>query len=70
MPDYGIKRNSEGYKDPTAYAALTKICREEYEQSRRVAELISVLKFIIDKSGFELSARIALRDKKTGKEYR
>lgn len=21
MPDYGIKRNSEGYKDPTAYTA-------------------------------------------------
>ena len=70
MPDYGIKRNSEGYNDPTAYAALLKISREEYAQRRRVAELIDVLKYIIDKSGFELAARIELRDKNTGKEFR
>lgn len=70
MPDYGIRRNSEGYRDPTAYAALSKICQEEYEQNRRVAELVNVLKYIIDKSGFELAARIELRDKNTGKEFR
>lgn len=70
MPDYGIKRNSEGYSDPTAYAALSKIRQEEIEQNKRVAELIYVLKFIIDKSGFELAARIELREKRTGKEYR
>lgn len=70
MPDYGIKRNSEGYNDPTAYAALSKIYQEEKEQGKRVAELIYVLKYIIDKSGFELAARIELRDKQTGKEFR
>lgn len=70
MPDYGIRRNSEGYNDPTAYAALSKIQQEEYEQSKRVAELIHVLKYIIDKSGFTLASRIELRDKKTGKEFR
>ena len=70
MPDYGLKRNCEGYSDPTAYAALSKICQEENEQQRRVSELIHTLKHIIDKSGFELAARIELRDKKTGKEFR
>ena len=70
MPDYGIRRNSEGYNDPTAYAALANIRREELDQERRVAELIRVLKYVIDKSGFELTARIALREKKTGKEFR
>ena len=70
MPDYGIKRNSEGYSDPTAYAALAKISQEEYLQNKRVAELIHVLKYIIDKSGFELVTRIELREKKTGKEFR
>ena len=70
MPDYGIRRNSEGYNDPTAYAALSKIQQEENEQNRRVADLIHVLKYIIDKAGFKLAARIELRDKKTGKEYR
>ena len=70
MPDYGIKRNSEGYADPTAYAALYKIRQEEIQQGRRVTELIRVLKYIIDNSGFELAARIELREKKTGKEFR
>lgn len=70
MPDYGIKRNREGYIDPTAYAAISKIQRDEMEQQRRVAELVNVLKYIIDKSGFELVARIELRDKRSGKEFR
>lgn len=70
MPDYGIKKNKEGYSDPTAYAAISKIQRDEIEQQRRVYELVNVLKYIIDKSGFELMARIELRDKRTGKEFR
>ncbi len=70
MPDYGMRKNSEGYNDPTAYAALSKIQREEIELQRRVSEVINVLKYVIDKSGFELMARIEIRDKKTGKEFR
>lgn len=70
MPDYGIKKNKEGYADPTAYAAISKIQKDETEQQRRVSELVHVLKYIIDKSGFELMARIEIRDKKTGKEFR
>ena len=70
MPDYGIRKNSEGYNDPTAYAALWNIRQEEIRQQQRVSELIRVLKYVIDKSGFELTARIELRDKRTGKEFR
>lgn len=70
MPDYGIKRNSEGYNDPTAYAALLNIRKEEIAQQQRVSELMRVLKYIIDKSGFELTSRITLREKRTGKEFR
>ena len=70
MPDYGIKKNKEGYNDTTAYAAITKVQKDEMDQQRRVSELIGVLKYIIDKSGFELMDRIAIRDKRTGKEFR
>ena len=70
MPDYGMRRNCEGYSDPTAYAALSKIRQEEIEQQRRASQLIYVLKYIIDKAGFELVARIELRDRRTGKEFR
>ena len=70
MPDYGIKKNCEGYADPTAHAAMRNIIQEEHEQQRRVSDLVGVLKYIIDKSGYDLLARIELRDRKTGKEYR
>ena len=70
MPDYGIKKNHEGYPDPTAFAALSKVEKEEQEQQRRVSDLVKVLKGLIDFAGFELIARIELRDKRTGKEYR
>ena len=70
MADYGIKKNKEGYADPTAYKAMRSIIQEENEQQRRVSELVGVLKFIIDKAGYDIIARIELRDRNTGKEYR
>lgn len=70
MAEYDLQRNKEGYKDPTAYAAMSKILSEESEQQRKVSELIGVLKHIIDDAGFDLLERIKIRDRKTGKEYR
>lgn len=70
MPDYSILKNKEGYNNPTAYAAITNIQKEEIEQRRRVTELMTVLKYIIDKTGFELTARIQVREKRTKKEFR
>lgn len=70
MAEYDLRRNKEGYKDPTAYAAMSKILHEENEQQRRVSELIALLKHIIDDAGFDLLERIKIRDRKTGREYR
>lgn len=70
MHDYGIKRNHEGYSDPTAGTAISNILRDEQDQQRRVSELVGVLKFIIDKAGYDLIARIEIKDRRTGKEYR
>ena len=64
------RNNSEGYADPTAYEGTKNIIREENLQQKRITELMNVLKYIIDKAGFELKYRIILVDKKTGKEYR
>ena len=58
-------QNGEGYADPTAYHALKNI-----EDEKKVTELIFVLKWIINKCGFELVERIQLRDKKNGKIYK
>lgn len=57
-------QNKEGYADPTAYDALKNI-----DDEKRVSELVFILKWIINKSGFELLERIKLRDKKSGKTY-
>lgn len=58
-------QNKEGYADPTAFHALKNI-----EDEKKVSELVFVLKWIINKSGFELIERIQLRDKKNGKIYK
>lgn len=56
--------NAEGYADPTAYNAIKKVSAEEHEAlDAKVNTLIKVLKFIIAESGFELAARIELRDR-------
>ena len=64
------RNNSEGYADPTAYEGTKNIIREENLQQKRITELMNVLRYIIDKAGFELKYRIVFVDKKTGKEDR
>ena len=62
--------NASGCPDPTAYHALRPIIREEEALDAKVNFLIKVLKYVIAESGFELLARIELRDKKTGRCFR
>lgn len=64
------RKNSEGYNDPTAYEGLKPFITEENKLYKDVSSLISVLKFIIDKSGFELVNRIEIKDKMTGRVFR
>lgn len=64
------KQNSEGYADPTAFAALNPIIKGESEAERRAITLIKTLKYIIGLAGFELLSRIEIRDTRNGREYR
>lgn len=70
MAEYGMKKNKEGYNDPTAYKGMMAVLREESDQQRRLTSLIHVLKYIIDLAGYDLLNRIELKDRRTGKEYR
>jgi len=65
-----LKYNQSGCADPTAYEAISNIIKEEKELDKKVHNLISVLRSIIDWAGFELISRIEIRDKKTRKEFR
>lgn len=69
MAEYGMKKNKEGYNDPTAYKGMMAVLREEVEQ-RRLNHLINFIKRLVDEEGYELLNRIELRDRRTGKEYR
>lgn len=62
--------NGEKYPDPTAYNGTKEIIKEEFNQQKRVNELIFVIKYLIKNAGFEMGNKIVLKDKKTGKEYR
>ena len=64
-----LKRNQDGYIDPTAYQALKNILNDG-KAEKKAAYLVSVLKFIINESGFELVNRIELKHRKTGKIFR
>lgn len=69
MAEYGMKKNKEGYNDPTAYKGMMAVLRDEVEQ-RRLNHLINFIKRLVDEEGYELLNRIELRDRRTGKEYR
>lgn len=70
MPDYGAKKNKEGYPDPTAYQALRNIQAAEDAEKKRISELIRTLKYIIDLAGYEMVGGIQLRGKPPGKGRR
>ena len=60
--------NAEGYADPTAYNAIKKVSAEGHEALD--AKVNTLIKVLIAESGFELVARIELRDRKTGRFFR
>lgn len=64
------KRNPDGYVDPTAYEALTSVQTEQDDADQRCQQFIRALKTMIDLADYDLLARIELRDRKTGRNYR
>lgn len=63
-------KNQEGYSDPTASMAVGAVYKEEHEADKRAYDLVKVLKYIVRASGFELTERIQLKDKESGRVYR
>ena len=66
--------NGSGCPDPTAYDAIENIRKEEKIQNQPIDEkankVISVVKNILELSGFELIGRIQIKHKKSGKIYK
>jgi hypothetical protein len=64
--NHEFKRNSSGYADPTAHAAIKNIDAE----NERFQKLLTAIFTICDLAGFHLEERIVVRDKRTGKIWR
>lgn len=60
------RTNASGYLDPTAAKAIANVTEEE----KSLNLLVYVLKYIIDRAGFELVGRITLKNKKSGRIYK
>lgn len=60
------RRNSEGYSDPTAYSALTKIEHEE----KQVRKLKAALCQVCEVAGYSLKGQVIFTDKRTGHIYK
>lgn len=66
MNDYEIKRNSEGYPDPTAYAVLKK----EDEEYERFHKLLNTIFYICDIAEFHIEERIVIKDLRSGRIWK
>lgn len=64
--DKDIKRNKDGYSDPTPYAVMKKEQRDE----ERFQRLLATIFYICENAGFHIEERLAIKDLKTGKIYR
>lgn len=67
-------KNSEGYVDPTAGAAMAAVKHEEKE--KQYAELVDhnhkliyAIRNVVDLAGFEIVGRVTLKHKKSGKVF-
>lgn len=60
------KKNSEGYSDPTYYAAMKNLAREE----DRYRKLRRAILSICEVAGFEIQGPLVLMDTKTKKIWR
>ena len=66
--DAVLKKNGEGYPDPTAYEAIKKVETIDYERKRFLRVVGCILR-ICELSGFHLEEKIVLRDTRTGKVW-
>jgi hypothetical protein len=64
------RRNASGCPDPTAHDALLPIAQADAELEARTTRLIKALKIMVDLAGYDLMARIEIRDRESGRIFR
>ena len=64
--DHDIRKNGEGYSDPTAYEVLKK----EQDETERFHKLLDTIRYVCRLAGFHIEERIVLKDERTGRIWR
>lgn len=63
--------NSEGYSDPTADKAVGRVtAAKRAADEARIRTLMKALRAVCECAGFEIAARVVLRDKESGRIYK
>ena len=64
-------KNAEGYNDPTAGIAISKVMKEEEKEAwKKIREMMQHFDYVAATYGFRIENRIIFKDLSTGKEYR
>ena len=66
MNDRDLRRNAEGYPDPTAYQAMKNLDKED----DRFHKLLFTIFNICELAGFQIEGRIVLVDKSNGRVWK
>lgn len=61
-----LKKNGEGYSDPTAYKAI----KAAEEETVKFQKLLDTIFNICELSGFHIEGRITIKSKNTGRRWR
>ena len=61
-----LRKNAEGYSDPTAYEAMKNIDKDD----GRFHKLRHTIFYLCELAGFQIEGRIVLVDKKNGRVWR
>lgn len=69
MTGNDLKRNAEGYSDPTAYAAIRNVEMNK-DGDERFHKLLNTIFTMCELSGFHIEERIVVKDLETGKVWR
>ena len=63
-------KNSEGYVDPTAGAAMAAATKEEWDVDKLNHKVMQSFRLLVDLAGFEIVGRITLKHKKSGRIFK
>ncbi len=63
-------RNSEGYMDVTACAAIGQVVEEEQKIEKNCIDTLCLIKRIANLAGFKVIGRITLEHRSTGRVFK